>query len=340
MNSERFEKYYATLLGCAIGDALGMPVEGWKKNQIKKHAGRITAMIDPVLVKNDDGSLKTEDEFGKLKYYTKDLKAGNWTDDTILTMAVAESIAEKQRVDIEDIAKKHILAFEKYGNRGFGGTTQLAFDKLKAGISPYESGVIGGPGNAPAMKMSPVGIYMDAKFDSAKGLYFASEIARITHLDPRSVVSGIMQANAIYMLLKNSSREDFIQGLMFCTTYERKVTPEFSRYDKGSLTEKIQWIKENKDVNAEDAHSYLRSSSLVVESYPFALFMFQKYFDNPLEGLIEIVNYGGDCDTTGAIYGCLAGARFGNIFPKEWEEKIENLDAIKDVAAKLANLKK
>ncbi len=42
--------YQATLLGCGIGDSLGMPVEGWSKEQIVKYVGKITDLIDPQVV--------------------------------------------------------------------------------------------------------------------------------------------------------------------------------------------------------------------------------------------------------------------------------------------------
>ncbi|MDI6738354.1 MAG: ADP-ribosylglycohydrolase family protein, partial [Nanoarchaeota archaeon] len=90
------EKYEAVLLGCAIGDTLGMPVESWKKEQIRKYIGKITKPIDAVAVRDAKGNIVREDEFGKLKCYNLGSKAGQWTDDTILTMALAESIAEKE----------------------------------------------------------------------------------------------------------------------------------------------------------------------------------------------------------------------------------------------------
>ena len=72
------EKYVATLIGCAIGDALGMPVEGLKKEKIQDRVGRVTDFMDSV------------------SPYTSRLKAGQYTDDTVLTLAIAESIIEKK----------------------------------------------------------------------------------------------------------------------------------------------------------------------------------------------------------------------------------------------------
>ena len=156
----------------------------------------------------------------------------------------------------------------------------------------------------------------------------------MTHLDPRSVVSGVVQAHAVYDLLSDVSRESFLTNCYGISQhYEAPLTPQYKGYEKGTLTEKLKWVYENRDRTSEEAHTYLGSSSAVFSSYPFALFMFQKYWDDPLKGLLETVNYGGDCDTTGAIFGTLAGARHGlSIFPKEWIAVTKDVPKLRAVA--------
>src|SRR3989338_7159194 len=325
INQNKLENYQSVFLGCAIGDALGMPVEGWKPQQIKRYATRITDFIDAVEVRDRDGALIRQDEFGKLGYYNLELQAGQYTDDTILTLALAESLIAEQGINIEDIAQRQLAEYTKRQREdgtvreGFGGTTREAFKNLLAGKSPYESGVVGGPGNAPAMKMSPLGLYMDAAGKYEEGLQFAEAVGRITHLDPRSIVSGVVQAHAIYTLLQGAGRDEFVQSLEdVCKRYEKPITTEFPLHDKGNLTSRLEWIANHKDADDAEAHKLIGSSSNVFQSYPFAVFMFQKYWNEPMEGLIETVNYGGDCDTTGAMYGALAGAKNGMFFPSQW----------------------
>ena len=321
----KLERYIGTLLGCAVGDALGMPVEGWNRDQIKKYVGRITKPIDPVILKDSSGNLIEKDEFGELKSFTKDLSIGDGTDDTVLTFALGESILEKKGLDIYDIAKRQLAAYEATlkpdgtSSAGFGTTTIEGFKNLQKGLSPLESGIIGGPGNAPAMKISPVGIYMDVTGKYNEGLHYAELIAKITHLDPRSVALGPVHAHVIYSLLQGVSRDELINSAFdVCLKNEKQVTGEFMCHEMGSLASRLQWIKENKDTDTETAFKNIRNSSLGFESYPFTLFMFQKYWDDPIEGMIETVNHGGDCDTTGAIYGTMCGAKNGLIFPSEW----------------------
>ncbi|MFH1072658.1 MAG: ADP-ribosylglycohydrolase family protein [Nanoarchaeota archaeon] len=341
------EHYIATLIGCALGDMLGMPIEMWRPGQIQKYAGRVASLIDPVLPKDSAGNIIKEDEFGRLRTYNRNLKKGDYTDDTLLTLAIAQSIAEKQSLDLDDVAKHHLIFYDRTKDSQekplnvFGKTTREAFRNLEQGVSPLQSGVIGGPGNAPAMKMSPVGLYMDATGRYDEGIAFAEQVARMTHLDPRSIVSGIVQAHAIFLLLAIVDRKEFVQSLAeCCETYEKPLSAEFAAHDKGDLKSRMRWIANNYDATPGEAFIHLDNSSLVMHSYPFAVFMFQKYWDNPIEGLIETVNFGGDCDTTGAIYGALCGAKNGMIFPKEWLREAKGLEPLEKAAKRIWELKR
>ena len=320
-------------MGCAIGDALGMPIEGWKREDIKKQFGRITEITAPL----PDS-------------YTGQLEKGQYTDDTILTLALAESIVAKKGLDLEDIAQKQLEAYQSAPPRlkkTFGKSTREGLLNLKKGIPPTQSGMSARPGNAPAMKMAPLGLYMYAirgwknGSECVKAYNFAEEIGRITHWDKRSRVSGGVQANAIESLLHGVSRQEFIDTIIYeCTSYEIPPYSAGPIHREKSLYSRIIWLKENKDVSANDAHAYLKSSGFVIESYPFALFMFQKYWNNPIEGLIETVNWGGDADTTGAIYGALCGAKHGMIFPEKWIKETKNLEPLIKAAEGIYDLGK
>ena len=135
----KLDNYRATLLGCGIGDALGMPVEGFKRGQIQKYVGRVTEFIDPVLIRDSEGNLVTEDEFGKLGYYTRDLTKGEFTDDTILTLALAESIGAGQGLNLDDVAQRQLAEYQRRllpdgrVRGGFGTTTVQGFLNLQKG---------------------------------------------------------------------------------------------------------------------------------------------------------------------------------------------------------------
>ncbi len=332
------QRYIATLIGCGIGDTLGMPVEMWKREQIKKHVGKVTEILAPFFVRDEKGEIVKEDEFGRLRYWGKDLLKGEYTDDTILTLAIAESIAEKKSLDLGDICKKQAEVYNSFRKPnghikgGFGKTTKDAFEKILSGVSPLESGISPGPGTGPCMKIPPVGLYMHATREYDKGVEMSRLISRATHLDERSIASGVVQAHAIFQLLNEPTKQEFLDSIINVCIKNEKQQEYDALPEKGNLTDKLKWTLENQDISDEKAYEFLRSSALVFEAYPFTIFMFQKYWDRPLEGLIEIVNYGGDCDTTGAMFGALAGAKNGMIFPESWVNVLQNRERLEKAA--------
>ena len=125
------DKYLGVLLGCALGDTLGMPVEGWKRAQIQKYIGRITEPIAPVIHFDTAGKRIEEDEFGKFGYYTADLTLGEYTDDTILTLKLAKSLVRCKEMNLGDVAKRQVEAYTEllqpdgHVRGGFGTTTEV-----------------------------------------------------------------------------------------------------------------------------------------------------------------------------------------------------------------------
>lgn len=354
------DKYRGVLIGTAIGDTLGMPVEGWTKAQILRYVpggNGITKPIAPFYVYDTEGNIQFSDDQGKkLKYYSSHLPRGGYTDDTALTLAVAEGIVEASGFNLASLAQKHIEAFDERvaldpeKRAAFGASTILAVQRMKLGISPDKTATSFGPGNGPAMKLAPWGVYMHAHETDGRLFEFyeedlgkAEHIGRMTHLDPRSVVSGVIQADLVYGLLQgNISAKGVVESAQYvCSNYEQPLSINHLHNDKGPLEDKVNWIDQNSDASDEVALEVLKNNSLVFRSYPFTLFMFQKYWDRPLEGLLKTVNAGGDCDTTGAMYGALMGARLGmSAFPKDWVEVIEQKERILKAADGLFQLRK
>jgi ADP-ribosylglycohydrolase len=338
-------KYTGALMGCAIGDSLGIHVEGWKPQQIQRYVGTITGLMNHIQPIGPAGEPIKEDEYGKLKRWSSDAKRGDISDDTILTLAVAEAVLERG-FDLEHMARKHLEAYE--ANRqpdgsykgAFGGTTQLAFEALKNGISPYESGNLKGPGNAPAMKMGPIGLYAATDCGGAH-LKFAEEVGRMTHLDTRSVASGMVQAGLVERLAGDEihHRYFFHDAIMDLTAHCEEAPIAGMANPEIRLLDKMRWIVKNHDASVEETREALGNGGAVFESYPFAIFMFQKHWDNPKGGLLATVNAGGDCDTTGAIYGTLWGARDGlDALPKEWVDGINEKERILRVGWRFEHL--
>lgn len=132
-------KFEGCLLGLAIGDALGMPLEGMRATAIRDRLGRVRHFMDAPW---------------------RRLRAGQWTDDTKTMLCHACSIVDTGRVDVEDTARKFVEWFESHDWRGIGGSTYEAIQRLRAGVPPEESGAKGemAAGNGVAMRIAPVGL--------------------------------------------------------------------------------------------------------------------------------------------------------------------------------------
>jgi ADP-ribosylglycohydrolase len=196
-----------------------------------------------------------------------------------------------------------------------------------------------GPGAGPAMKMSPIGIYAHVK-DDISALMSARDIGRITHTDTRSIAGGILQANSVYLLLKGVERKEFIGRIADICVDIEEIPKKDAAAPGIMLKDKISWIENNPDASIDRAVKEIGNSGASFECHPFVLFMFQKYWNNPVRGLIETINCGGDTDTTGAIYGALLGAKEGMIFNERLSKPLgyQEIDKMFDLGRSLADI--
>ena len=167
-------KYKDSLYGFIVGDALGVPVEFRDRNYLKKH---------PVI--------------DMLGYGTHPVPEGTWSDDTSMTLAEIDSIAEKNTIDYDDIMNKFVNWVNKSdytGNGKFfdiGITTRKALVNYINGIDAIECGgrSINDNGNGSLMRMLPFIMYSIEKelsvedeiklLDEASSLTHGHEISRL-----------------------------------------------------------------------------------------------------------------------------------------------------------------
>jgi ADP-ribosylglycohydrolase len=99
---------------------------------------------------------------------------------------------------------------------------------------------------------------------------------------------------------------------------------------------KIREVVVNKSYSIKNP-PHIKGTGYVVQSLEAALWSF--YTTNTFEeGMIKAVNLGNDADTTGAVYGQLAGAYYGyDSIPKRWIESLYKHDYIYNLALSLSN---
>ncbi len=309
------DKFAGTLLGCAIGDALGAPVEGMSPDMIRDTMGTVREMI----------SLHGE-------------PAGLITDDTQLTIAVAESIVASGDLDPDDLAER-FMAWMPLG-RGHGATTVGAILNLQRGMAWWESGEPSA-GNGAAMRVSPVALLHP--FDVSAMRRDAAISAIITHADPMAVVSVAAQTFLVAALLHHLPGTLDVGKLLrdLSTAIGDLPDPGYPERRAGAsgevrLHDRLLEVGDRLDQSPAEAFAYFQNGAFVLESLPAALWSFLRSPEDPEEVIVTAVNGGYDADTVAAMAGALAGAYHGaSGLPARWIEATERTDELLTLAERL-----
>ncbi len=292
------DRFQGCLVGLAVGDALGGPLEFLIPAEIReRHGGYVRDMVG-------GGWLH--------------LRPGEYTDDTQMMLCLAESIVEQGNFDMDDVARR-FLAWYDSDPKDVGNTTRTALAELKRGVPWQQSGKRAydilssqGAGNGSLMRCAPVGLF---HYQHRERLIQDSvDSSRITHWDPRACYSAVALNLAIAELLAGNR-----EGLLAAVSNAlQQAEPEVHRTLLGV---------ENK------TRGQLRSTGYVINTLDVALWCFLK-MPSFEDALVAVVNLGGDADTAGAVCGALAGAHYGlSGIPARWLETLENRDHIAELAA-------
>lgn len=193
----------ATLLeAIAYGDAAGLPVETWTSARIAERHGR----IDRLLPSNEN------------PFFIGSFEPGVWSDDTQLSIAVARALAQANGFNIAALVETHIEAFDETPEvefkgrtikRGWGRSTMTALNRLKRGVSPDESGLIGGAGNGILMKLSPLAYWHNERGIGDEERYANDdELTLMTHNSPEAFVTTRVHDDVLQSILTNGYNVD------------------------------------------------------------------------------------------------------------------------------------
>src|SRR5271166_3090091 len=298
----------ATLVGCAIGDALGNPFE-------------MKPATSPMLT-SWDGLFKAGGTFWKGE-------AGQYTDDTLMTMALSASLLEKAGFDPEDVASKYLAWYESGNTRGIGNTTAGAIVNLKMGATWQESGLTHQPdgtpagGNGTAMRASPIGLFY--RHDPLNLMKYAMMDAAITHNAYEPKIGSVAVALATSFLANGTHSNvgvlEEVADILAPSEVKEKIGTADALLKAG--------------LPAEEALDTLGVSGYVVETVGAAFYCFAAT-DNFQDAVVMAVKAGGDTDTTAAIVGALAGTYYGlEAIPSEYKDQVENFELLQAITDEL-----
>ncbi|MBN2025456.1 MAG: ADP-ribosylglycohydrolase family protein [Actinobacteria bacterium] len=306
--SSGLARFQGSLLGLAIGDALGMPLEGMRASAIRDRFGGVHEFMDAPW---------------------RLLKAGQWTDDTKMMLCHARSIARMGGFDLMDTAAEFVAWYESNDWRGLGRATYDALRRLQAGCSPAQSGMQGelAAGNGGAMRIAPVGLIDCRDLDRLREDTRAA--VAITH-DNQEAIAG---SQAVAYMVARAVRGDLDLDLI--------VSDTVTYIGPCKTAERLQLASRflAKEMALEEALARLGTSGYVVETVASAMFCFL-YSPHDFEQTVSHAVEGGlDADTTGAVAGAISGAYNGlDSIPERWRENVEAADEILDLAGRIFTL--
>ena len=317
MDNRNFVK--DALLGVAIGDALGVPAE---------FVSRGIRVDNPVTGMKAHGS--------------HDQLAGTWSDDTSLTLCLAEMLCRPY--SLKTLAGYFINWKEMgyYTARGhvfdIGIATSGAIHDLGRGVEPVLAGGADeySNGNGSLMRILPLLFFIKDKPIEQRFSY-TREVSSLTHRHIRSVVAcfiyleyarlllqGHDKLAAYYLVQKdtlNYLRDNFVCSEEELDKFHRVLGLQVGNYDWAPLH--LQGID---DIN---------SAGYVIDTLEASIWCILQT-DNFKDAVLQAVNLGQDTDTTAAVTGGLAGILYGaDTIPAEWLEVLARREDIIDLAERM-----
>ncbi len=298
------ERYRGSLLGLATGDAVGAALEF-------RPPGSFTPIADMV-----GGG-----PFG--------LQPGQWTDDTSMALCLAESLVERRGFDPRDQMERYLRWYREgyWSSTGrcfdIGNTVRQALAQFERTGEPYSGSTDPrSAGNGSMMRLAPAPLFFRA--DPRRAIEMSGHSSRTTHGAP-AAVDACRYLGALLVGAVNGVDKETLLGERYCPVPgywdERPLVPEIDQIAAGSFKRRQP--------------PEIKGAGYVVKSLEAALWAFY-HGDSFREGCLLAANLGDDADTTGAVYGQLAGAYYGaQGIPSSWLDKLALRDRIEALAEQL-----
>ena len=305
------------LLGTAIGDALGLPVQFLEREVVAKNP--ITTM---------EG------------LYQFNIPAGTWSDNTSLSFCLAESLCNGY--DLNDIINK----FTKWMYEDYWTPANETFDinyinyfaivNLRNNGSPHVTGIDNKRGNRDGslMRILPLVPYI-LNMGKEDRFRIIGEVSSLTHRHPRSILACISLCEFAIQYINSQSIEKAYQAMQQ-TILQLLKKEMFIEEDIPFKRLVGLSYEEFKAIELKDIHS----TEYVIDTLEASLWCIFNT-TNYKDAVLKAVNLGDDANTVGAITGGLAGIIYGyDTIPPEWLEVLAKKDDIIELANKLDSIMK
>jgi ADP-ribosylglycohydrolase len=298
------------LLGIAIGDAVGVPVEFKSREAIKENP--VTDMRG---------------------YGTYNLPPGTFSDDSSLTFCLAEALASGFSLDhiAQNFIKWRYNNYWTARNEVFdvGITTQSAIDRLVKGTRPDLAGDLGvsSNGNGSLMRILPLLLYIRDK-PIAERYQITRQVSSITHGHVRSSIACFYYLDFALEILKGTDKFEIYRLLQ--TRIANFLQSASISLDERSLFNRL--LVDQIDLIPEEQ---IQGSGYVLHTLEASIWCLLTT-SNYKDAVLKAVNLGRDTDTTAAVTGGLAGLLYGyETIPGNWLAALARKGDIEDLAERM-----
>ena len=300
-------RYEGCMLGLAIGDALGWPVEFLQLSEIHARFG--------------PGGITDLHAAGKHP-------RGTVTDDTQMSLALARAIlsygVKPEDEFVTESARQFVRWAESDENdRAPGQTCMSACRALELDPSWRAPGHNDSKGCGTAMRAAPIGLAWNGDEDQI--IRRATMTSELTHGHPCATAGSVATA-----LLVSWALEDLPPDHMFDRLVER------TRPISNEFVQKIKQVPTVLLAEPAAAYQVLGGAWTAEEAIACALYAFMRSPRDYRQTVITAVNMDGDSDSVGCIAGAISGAFNGvQAIPESWRQDVEHRDELIEVARNL-----
>lgn len=353
--NKQLDKIRGSLVGGAVGDALGYPVEFICSYEgIQKRYG-------------ENGIIRLDTTQWWLPDEGKSGKA--WiSDDTQMTLftacgllnakaqgkapkyAICEAYLEWYYTQVGRKSSRHKDCWigdvpELNNRRAPGNTCMTALQDILRGKDPYNNS----KGCGGIMRTAPVALYgavwrdtpegepLEGRISNIKDVdMLAADAAEITHQHPLGWLSSALEAHVIYRIMQKDcpAVDDFKAYLSEGYDILLSLYPNEGAgiTQLRALTDKALGLVGSSASDVDNIEA-IGEGWVAEETLAIAVYCAVKYFDNFEKAIIASVNHKGDSDSTGAVTGNILGAVVGyDAIPEFFKTDLELHDVILHVA--------
>ena len=309
MNKDRF---YGTLYGQAIGDALGLGTEFMTRQEVGKYYPTGLKQYDQII--QDAHRSRWE--------------KGDWTDDTDMMLCIANALADNEgKVDLIKIAK-NFKAWFNGTPMGIGRHTYNVLcmrdytnDPIKAAEIIWTLYKKRSAANGGLMRTSVVGLLPLNQQDLIKS---AEDICKLTHPDLRCVGSAVIASVVINNLVYHDKEMQYEEIVGFGRMYDERIEEFISSARNSSTVDELS-------LDGLDQGYTLKTLAAALWAY--------WHCNSFEEGLYAVVNAGGDADTNAAVACAILGAKYGFCsIPQDYVNGMKRKCQLNEIVSKLYSL--